>query len=191
MNDEAPKAKRFRIGWWTPIGVLLAVGGAVLLMQYQSRAPEPIIDRIRISESATLNHPGGAADSAIERLKRTLSKPDYYLRVIADTGEQDTDIRYNTPIGNGLTFTLKTAVPLSALQEVRVMHEGLISDPIVDRVDVSAMEHDGQLFTFQMMALPPDVPPQRWPTITGWSLLGVGGLLVLSTVVRFVWQQVV
>lgn len=191
MNDEAPKAKRFRIGWWTPIGVLLAVGGAVLLMQFVSPKPDPLIETIRISEAATLNKPGGATESAIERLKRTLSKPDYYLVVVTDAGNLTTEVYQNTPIGNGLTFHLPQKAPLSSISEVRVMHDSLLTDPIVDRVDVSDSQHEGQLFMFQLQWYPTDSLRWEVPMVAGWLLVGVGCLLVFSTVVRFVWQQVV
>ncbi|MCC6679418.1 MAG: hypothetical protein IT445_00800 [Phycisphaeraceae bacterium] len=192
MTEQAtPKAKKFRIGWWTLLGVLLAIAGGVWLLLVETNLPEPVIESIRISESATINNPGGATDSAIERLKRTLSKPDYYLVIQTAQGEQTTPVRYNTPIGNGLTFQLPTKAPLSSIHEVRVMHSSMLADPIVDRVDVSALQHEGQLFTFYL--LPVALDAGRWNVnlIGGWSLVGLGGLLVLSTIARFVWQQVV
>jgi len=192
-SEQTPRAKRFRIGWWTLVGAAAVIGGGLLLSRSQPKVSDSIIDRIRISESATLSHPGGAAASVIEKIKRAAGDPDYYLHSFTEAGEQLTEVKNNTPIGNGLTFSLKTPILLSALREVQVKHEGWVGDDtIVDRVDVTHLVEVGQVFEFAMFAQPQgDDAPRNWQPIAAWSLLVAGGLLVLSTLIRFITQQVI
>lgn len=108
--------------------------------------------------------------------------PDYYVIAIYDSGKV---VRSNTytdiPIGNGLRFDFPQRLAPLQLANLCLMNENIISDDVIEQVEVSGSTMKGQRYQFEL------IRPIPWWSLCGYAMLIPSAgylLLVLVHVVR-------
>lgn len=114
---------------------------------------------------------------------------DFYLKLVTpDGGELKLPPFEDTPLGNGLTWTLDKPIALDQIARVEVWDDnGMLPDKQLDRIEIPSNEWeiDGQTFHVRMNGQKLEAP--RWAT----PLMSVGAVLGAVIVLRFVWDQAV
>jgi hypothetical protein len=136
------------------------VGGALVL-----RAGAGQVTKIRVTKHGLLP-------------ESIMGSPDYYLNVGTRARKSiETKGYEDTPIGNGLDFTLPQPLPLEDVAHIELMDADVGGDDMRDRVDVRERISKGQDYQFELIG-----PPAPRKT-AGYAALGVGGaLLVLAAI---------
>jgi len=182
---SAPVARArpyWRLLWLVPGLALLAVG----FVSYRAPGDGGLVQAIRASTREGL---AGEASDAIARAKFT--SPDYFLVVhTTKTAEPiKTEPFEDTPLGDGLTWTLPTPVERKDILKVEVWDaNGILPDNMEDHMSFTAPDGwtaVGQTFRVELQGQRHE--PPRW----AWWVGGAGALLTLWAVVLFVKDQVI
>lgn len=166
-----------RMLWLIPSLAMLAAG-----LYYQYNVPVGgEISAIKLTTKT------GMVGQAAEAVANTVpTTPDLYLVITTSKGEQTLQTFKDTPIGNGLTWNLKTPMQLGELQRVDVWnHHTLWKDKPLDRITMAGWGVDGQQFHVDLLGQ--RIEPPKW----AMPVAIVGGTLTLVALLRFVWDQVI
>jgi hypothetical protein len=167
-----------RLLWLIPGAAMLAVGA----YQYFNVVQGGRVQGIQISTK-----PGMVGEAAEAYQNVRPDTPDFYLRifVIDQKDAIATKPFKDRPLGNGLTWDLDSPLDQTRIKRVEVVDKGLIHDTVQDQITPHGWAADGQRFHFELIG-EPNEPPK-------WSLpiAGIGGAIMLLTVLRFVWDQVI
>lgn len=147
-------------------GVGTGVGGVFVWphLTEQPEPPPPMVQRVRIELQKYVD--ADVKGSRLNVPKRpnlvNFDTPDYYLELhLRGNIILKTEPHIDTPIGNGLEWYLAAPVQLADIHEVRVFDAGLMSDTLIDRVNVRQRRYEeGQLFNFHLLE---DVPLSAQP----------------------------
>ena len=123
----------------------------------------------------------------LRKIEEVLDTPDYYLELLAEQGSIRTKTFKDTRVGSGLTFKLPVPVPLSAIKELRIWDENIVTDKQIDRVDRPARDVDGEKFHFTLTGY---IPPHSHQWKVGLALSICGGAILLLTLLKFIRAQV-
>ena len=131
----------------------------------------------------------GKAGIDLKKIEEVLDTPDYFIEVLTEQGSVKTETFGDTPIGGGKAFKLPVPIRVSDVVEVKVWDEEAVGkDKLIDRVDRPGRSVDGEKFRFDLTGW---TPPRSRDWQIGMALVGVGGVVLLLTVVKFVRAQVV
>jgi hypothetical protein len=146
------------------VGLIAAlVGGALVL-----RAGAGQVTKIRVTKHGLLP-------------ESLMGSPDYYVTVSTRAGKSSTTKGYeDTPIGNGLDFTLPQPLVMEEVAHVELMDADVGGDDMRDRVDVRERISKGQDYQFELIG-----PASRRKT-AGYVALSVGGALVVLAAILWV-----
>lgn len=168
MSEDIPAAipvaaapERGPWGWLALFASLAAAAGAILI----ASAGEGRVATIRVSKYGML--PEGIVEV-----------PDYFVNAVTKKGKALTTNGYDdVPIGNGLDFTLPSPVELEEIAHVDLLDKDVVSDDLLDRVDVRGRNCRGQIYEFEFIGPP---SPNRK---LGYGLAAGGGaILVLAAI---------
>ena len=175
-----PRARSYvwRLLALIPAAVMLAIGG----WAYTHPPAGGQVQSIRLATKSSLS--GQARDAYDSVDPRT---PDLYLKVSRTNSEAEIQLPpfNDTPVGNGLTFTLSRPTDLLSIGQISVWDENVLSDKQLDRIELSsgAWFGEGQTFRVDLYGIHPTPPDWALP------LAAVGGTLALVVLLRFVWDQ--
>ena len=179
MNENAsttaptpPPAHHWRFLPWLLVSILLcACSGTALLL----------IGTDELIQSITVTKRGGTVIDVGNFLS---DQPDLYLILELDTGPVELKRFEDSPIGNGLTWTLDPNVRRDLLREVTIWDDDFMRDDCLDRVSPSEWKVEGQRFVFEFTRRPSTMRP--------WLIgaAGVCGLMLVITGGLFVRDQV-
>jgi len=144
------------------VSLIIAAGAVWALQEMQ---PEPLIRDIRIEKRT---------DTLIDS-SDILSKEDRDYYVIIETQEKPVRLATykDTPIGNGLTWTLPSPLLLDDFKQITLWDDDMFSNDQLDRVTVDQLETVGQHYRFLLVA-------EQVPTNpVFWIVLGAAGLYFL------------
>jgi hypothetical protein len=152
--------------------------------RYKDVPPGGTVTSIRLTSKADLS---GQVRDAYAGVSPTTA--DFYLKLfLPDGSELKLQPFDDTPLGNGLTWTLDKPIPLDQIARVEVWDDNsMLPDKQLDRIEIpmSAWEIDGQTFHLRMNGS--KLEPPRWAT----PLIGVGAMLFAVVLLRFVWDQAI
>ena len=154
---------------------------AGLTLTYWRDAPElGTVTEIRIT---------GKPGIDLSKIEEILDTPDYFLEVRTEQGSVTTKTFEDTRVGNGQTFALPVPRRVNDVVEVKVWDEDAVGkDKLIDRVDRPGRSVDGEKFRFDLTGW---TPPKSKDWKVGAALVGVGAVVLLLTIVKFVRAQVV
>jgi len=163
MSPEIPEAipaSAWR-QWRVPLilatlAAIALIAGLVLTL----RVGEGRVETIRVTKHSMLP-------------ESLVGTPDYYLAIdLHDKPRIAAEGYTDIPIGNGLDFKLPEPLELESIAHLVLMDKDVVSDDIIDRVDVRERRCRGQNYEFELMGPP---PPER---TAAYTALGVGGALL-------------
>ena len=176
--SRPPRARPYlRLLWIVPGLALLGLG----LYKYRDVEDDGTVHTVSLSTK-----PGmvGQASEALRLVNP--GTPDLYLKIrTGDGGELKTFTHKDTPIGNGLRWSLDKPLRMRDVREVEVWDEDAVRDNFKDRVAVSSWSAEGQTFKIDLMG--EKFGPPKWAL----PVAAVGGAVTLIALLRFVWDQVI
>ena len=184
---QRPAPRRDRVGrgrvylrllWAIPGIVALIIG----LQSYTNVEDNGMVDSIKLTTK-----PGmvGQASEAIRLVEP--GNPDLYLKItIAGRNEPlQTPTFKDTPVGNGLIWTLDKPTLMTDIKQVDVWDENVFSDAQKDHISLSGWSAEGQ--TYHVDLIGNKYQPPTW----AFPVAAVGGTILLLVFLRFVWDQVI
>jgi hypothetical protein len=176
-RQRPPRARPYlRLLWIIPGLALLAFG----LYRYYDVEDDGTVHTIQLATK-----PGmvGQASEALRLINP--GTPDLYLKIKTPDAEVRTFTHKDTPIGNGLKWSLERPLRMRDVREVEVWDEDPVRDNFVDRVAVAGWSAEGQTYKI-------DLHGQR-DQPANWALpvAVAGGVVTLVALLRFVWDQVI
>lgn len=180
--DPAPLPPRsrsyWRVFWLVPALAMLGVG-----LYYQYNVPEGgEVSAIKLSTKQGLV---GQASEAFSIIKP--GQPDLYIKVFTASGDDQTFEPFkDTPLGNGLTWTLPNPKSMKDILRIEVWDKKLIfSDKELDRLTINNWNVDGQQYHIDLLGK--KNAPQKW----AMPVAVAGGVWAFFVLLRFVWDQVI
>jgi hypothetical protein len=174
-----PRARPYlRLLWIIPGLALLGAG----LYRHYDVEDDGTVHTIQVTTK-----PGmvGQASEALRLI--SVGTPDLYLKFkTADGAVTRTFTHEDTPVGNGLKWSLDKPLRMRDVREVEVWDEDAIRDNFADRVSLgSAWSAEGQAYRIDLLG--ERSQPPRWAL----PVAVAGGVVTLVVVLRFVWDQVI
>jgi len=176
-QPRPPRARPYlRLLWVIPGLALLGLG----LQKYYDVQDDGTVHTIQLATK-----PGmvGQASEALRLINP--GTPDLYLKVKTTDAEFKTFTHKDTPIGNGLKWSLDRSLRMRDVREVEVWDEDAVRDNFADRVAVADWTAEGQTYKIDLLGQR-DQPP-KWAL----PLAVAGGVVTLVVLLRFVWDQVI
>lgn len=176
-----PRAKSHvgRLLMLVPAIAMLSIG----LWTWKNPPPGGTVQSIRLATKAGLS---GEARNAYDTVDP--GTPDLYLIVKRRNDEPDITLPPfdDTPIGNGLTYSLPRATELSTIAQVSVWDRNTLrSDTQLDRIELDGTTWSaaGQTFQVDLYGI------RRQPPDWALPIAAVGGVLGAIVLFRLVWDQ--
>ena len=172
-----PRARPYlRLLWIIPGLALLGFG----LQKYYDVTDDGAVHTIQLATK-----PGmvGQASEALRLINP--GTPDLYLKVKTSAGEFKTFTHKDTPIGNGLKWSLDKPLRMRDVREVEVWDEDAVRDNFADRVAVAGWSAEGQTYKIDLLGQRDE--PAKWAL----PVAVAGGVVALVALLRFVWDQVI
>ena len=176
-QHRPPRARPYlRLLWIIPGLALLGLG----LYKHYDVEDDGTVHTIQLATK-----PGmvGQASEALRLINP--GTPDLYLKVKTTDAEFKTFTHKDTPIGNGLKWSLDRSLRMRDVREVEVWDEDAVRDNFADRVAVADWTAEGQTYKIDLLGQR-DQPP-KWAL----PLAVAGGVVTLVVLLRFVWDQVI
>ncbi len=176
-SQRPPRARPYlRLLWIIPGLALLGIG----LQKYYDVEDNGTVHTIQLATK-----PGmvGQASEALRLINP--GTPDLYLKIKTSDGEIKTFTHKDTPIGNGLKWSLDKPLRMREVREVEVWDEDAMRDNFADRVAVSGWSAEGQAYRIDLLGQRDQ--PAAWAV----PVAVAGGVVTLVVMLRFVWDQVI
>ena len=172
-----PRARPYlRLLWILPGLALLGFG----LQKYYDVQDDGTIHTIQLATK-----PGmvGQASEALRLINP--GTPDLYLKIKTSDAEVRTFTHTDTPIGNGLKWSLDAPLRMRDVREIEVWDEDPVRDNFADRVAVAGWSAEGQAYKIDLLGQRDE--PAKWAL----PVAVAGGVITLVVLLRFVWDQVI
>lgn len=170
----------WRLTMLIPAFVLAAYG----YWRYVDHPTGGVVTSIRVSSKGGI---AGQVQDAYASVSPTTA--DLYLVVVRRQGEALHLKPFNdTPLGNGLTWSLEAPLQLANVTRVEVWdHNAVLKDKEIDRIELPGdlWSADGQ--SFHVMMIGTHEQPPQWAL----PLAAIGATLGAVVVLRFVWDQAI
>jgi hypothetical protein len=177
-NQRPPRARPYlRLLWIIPGLALLGAG----LYKYHDVKDDGAVHTVQLTTK-----PGmvGQASEALRLV--SLGTPDLYLKIKVSDGQIKTFTHKDTPIGNGLKWSLDKPLRMRDVREVEVWDEDAVRDNFADRVALGGTwSAEGQ--TYRIDLLGERAQPPKWAL----PVAVAGAVVTLVVLLRFVWDQVI
>jgi hypothetical protein len=176
-----PPVKRSR-GYWR---LLLLLPGIFLLalglFSFYNFPDGGTIDSIKLTTKPGLV---GQASEAVKLIDPR--NPDLYLKVFTTKSDFKTRPYDDTPVGNGLVWSLHKPIALADIKKIEVWDSNsLMTDREEDNITMGDWSAEGQRFHIDLLGKRNQPPPWALP------LAVIGGAICGFVVLRFVWDQVI
>jgi hypothetical protein len=176
-----PPVKRSR-GYWR---LLLLVPGAFLLafglFNFYNFPEGGTIESIKLTTKPGLV---GQASEAVKLIDPR--NPDLYLKVFTTTSDFKTKPYDDTPVGNGLVWSLRKPIALGDFKKIEVWDSNsIVKDREEDNITMGDWSAEGQHYHIDLLGKRNQPPPWALP------LAVIGGAICGFVVLRFVWDQVI
>ena len=181
VHSGLPTARAFPWFAYVLLGLLSAFTVFMgLALTYWRDVPDVgTVEAIRIT---------GKAGIDLKKIEEVLDTPDYFIEVLTEKGSVRTETFEDTPVGGGKEFKLPVPIRVVDVTEVKVWDEEAVGkDKLIDRIDRPGRGAAGEKFQFDLTGW---TPPKSKDWRIGISLVGVGGVVLLLTIVKFVRAQV-
>lgn len=173
LPSPLPPARAGRGLLYLLLAAVVAAVGAFLV--FGAEPPVFHVDAVQVGYRKAVDF------STIDVWSIIRGTPNPYAEVWTPKGRVGTAVRYDTPIGGGLTLELERPVDLSDISEIKVWHKTRVwgmTDSQLDRAerrDRRDRHAEGARFDIQMIGRQDPAGPGR---AVGWVLLVVGGAVV-------------
>lgn len=160
------------VGWALANLVLAIVIGVIGITLWQRSIPPSVVSAVNVTR---------AAGSFVGDVLPSNDEKDFYVKIQTRTGDEiELDVRKNTPIGNGLKWTLPNPTKLIDMAEITLWDSDMIKDDQLDRVTVAGSAHlTGQRYQFDLDLVPYESSRMPWVLMAAGAVYGLGWLLIL------------
>jgi len=175
---RAPRAR----GYWR---LLLLVPGLLILgfglFNFYNFPEGGSIDSIKLTTKPGLV---GQASEAVTRIDPR--NPDLYLKVFTTAGDFKTRVYEDTPVGNGLVWSLRKPMALADVKKIEVWDSNsIVKDHEEDNITMGDWSAEGQQYRIDLLGRRNQPPPWALPLVV------IGGAICGFVILRFVWDQVI
>lgn len=138
-------------------------------------------------ESIKLTTKPGLVGQASEAVKLIDPRnPDLYLKVFTNASDFKTKPYNDTPVGNGLVWSLRKPIALSEVKKVEVWDSNsVMKDEQEDNITMGDWSAEGEHYRIDLLGRRNEPPPWALPLVV------IGGAICGFVVLRFVWDQVI